>query len=653
MLICPECQHENIENNKFCEKCGTSLTHKNCDQCGEKVPFGMVNCPNCNALSVNIYGSVISQFSQDSLCLPEFFANSEEELETTKPYLDSCLRYRIFQGENNDSTKPVFELEGKQFYRVQVMDCKPLQKSSFDSILARLEGIDRQSLIQAGIPSIAFPYLTLAEFCPTVPELYDAWQNEDTKQEFVVISEPKNWQLLSEVLETRDISFLQILNYFEEMTRLWKELSKLRYCQTLLQINNIGIDEDDTLAFKQLYPDEAENPPELEKLLNIWLSLLPDSKIQETNTILKLLDLLNAGEIENIKGLRSMLQKLSQESQLHSLLQEEKEEDLLLIAPEEELNALSEQFDFDDDHDFDEDDVDDEATLVSGDIDDQPTVVLPMQLLSLMDAGFSDIGTRRSHNEDCFAIDTKVNKQESPQGIKCQGRGLYLVCDGMGGHAAGEVASAMAVQNMKTYFQEHWQEEFPDANLITEAILDTNQKIYNVNLKKGSSGSQRMGTTLVMTLIQGTKVAIAHVGDSRIYKVTRKWGLEQLTTDHSVAQMEIKNGVNFQTAYNRVDAFQLTQALGPRENNYVHPDINIMEVKEDTLFFLCSDGLCDNNLLEDNWQTYLSPLISSKANLNEGLSQIIDLANQINGHDNITGVLIRVKVQPNLDNQRF
>jgi protein phosphatase len=116
--------------------------------------------------------------------------------------------------------------------------------------------------------------------------------------------------------------------------------------------------------------------------------------------------------------------------------------------------------------------------------------------------------------------------------------------------------------------------------------------------------------------------------------------------------MEITKGVDPETAYERMDAFQLTQALGPRDDNFVHPDITFRDIQEDTLFILCSDGLSDNNLLEDHWQNYLSPLISSKTDLSEGLSQIIDLANQVNGHDNITAVLVRVKVQPNLENKK-
>ena len=102
-------------------------------------------------------------------------------------------------------------------------------------------------------------------------------------------------------------------------------------------------------------------------------------------------------------------------------------------------------------------------------------------------------------------------------------------------------------------------------------------------------------------------------------------------------------------AYARPDAYQLTQALGPHDQSYIKPDIRFLDLNEDTLFLLCSDGLSDNELIEAHWQSYLSPLLSSGANLEEGLHKLITLGNQKNGHDNLTGIVIRIKVQPDLE----
>jgi protein phosphatase len=157
-----------------------------------------------------------------------------------------------------------------------------------------------------------------------------------------------------------------------------------------------------------------------------------------------------------------------------------------------------------------------------------------------------------------------------------------------------------------------------------------------------------MGTTLVMALVHGTNVAIAHVGDSRLYRLSRRQGLEQITVDHEVGQREIQRGVEPDTAYARPDAYQLTQALGPRDENFISPDIQFFEVHEDTILLLCSDGLSDHDLLENHWQTHLEPLLRSQAHLEQGVIQLIELANQYNGHDNITAVAIRLRVRPNL-----
>jgi len=188
--------------------------------------------------------------------------------------------------------------------------------------------------------------------------------------------------------------------------------------------------------------------------------------------------------------------------------------------------------------------------------------------------------------------------------------------------------------------------ELPTEQSIKEAIILANQVIYDQNQREGRSGAGRMGTTLVLLLIQETRIAFAHVGDSRLYRLTRKAGLQQLTLDHEVGQREISRGVSPSIAYSRTDAYQLTQALGPRDQYAVSPDIEFIEIHEDTLLLLVSDGLSDNNLLENNWESHLAPLLSSSANLEHGITELIDLANQYNGHDNITIIAVRIKVRP-------
>lgn len=281
-------------------------------------------------------------------------------------------------------------------------------------------------------------------------------------------------------------------------------------------------------------------------------------------------------------------------------------------------------------------------------ISDQITnISLSPPLISWEYAAYTDTGRQRNHNEDYFAIDSKVHKQELPEGAILTKTGLYILCDGMGGHAGGDVASKLAVNTIRKYFQETWTSgELPNQESIKEAVYLANQAIYDLNQQQARSGMGRMGTTLVMLLLEDHQAAIAHVGDSRLYCLTHREGLVQLTIDHEVGQREISRGVEPTIAYGRADAYQLTQALGPRDQDYLHPDVSFLDIHEDMLLLLVSDGLSDNECLENHWQTHLQPLLSYDSDLEMGIQDLIELGNEYNGHDNITAILIRVKVSP-------
>jgi protein phosphatase len=324
-------------------------------------------------------------------------------------------------------------------------------------------------------------------------------------------------------------------------------------------------------------------------------------------------------------------------------------------APESEVFAGDMISDEDLMANFDDDSLDDSLheDVTAGDHDsaigDLPTMALPMQLFRLDEVGHTHVGRQRDHNEDTFFSRTHVTRIDGPKGPKLEAKGLYILCDGMGGHAGGEVASALAVETLAQYFAEHWQAQLPDVATIQGAIAAANQVIFERNDGEGRSGSGRMGTTLVVVLLQDTEAVVAHVGDSRLYGFTRRQGLQQLTVDHEVGQREIQRGVEPAIAYARPDAYQLTQALGPRSSEEVVPSIKTMPIMEDILLLLCSDGLSDNDLLEHHVTTHVEPLLKSRADLDEGVSQLIDLANEHNGHDNITALAIRLKLRPNMD----
>jgi len=493
-----------------------------------------------------------------------------------------------------------------------------------------------------GIPDLAFVYLTLTEHNPTVPELIDAWQDTPSGQEIVIISNNQIFKTLGEYWQENTPDKTTVLKYLQNFSKLWRIFTKLNCRTSLLKVDNLKIDFNETLILERIYQDSENDPPLLRELVETWANLIVDFGEDYESWITDLMSKIESGEIENGKQLRAELDNINQQIEIESLLEED---DLNFLSENEELNTIAESFG------DDESSSESQATEINSDGDDQPTLVLPMRLLSVKEVGLTDIGRRRGHNEDYLAMETRINKSESSKGTYLSAKGLFLVCDGMGGHASGEVACATAVKSLTQYFQQHWGDDLPEEQTIREGILNANETIYSLNKDKGQVGSGRMGTTLTLTLLQDTKAAIAHVGDSRIYRVTRKWGLELLTVDHCVAQGEIKQGVDAEIAYARPDAYQLTQALGPRDNNYINPDIRFLDIKEDTILIMCSLGLYDNNLFEDNWEKIVLPLISSKANLEDGVAHIIDLGNQINGHDNLTCVLVRIKVQPNLDGQ--
>lgn len=259
-------------------------------------------------------------------------------------------------------------------------------------------------------------------------------------------------------------------------------------------------------------------------------------------------------------------------------------------------------------------------------------------------AAITDVGLQRSHNEDTFAIWERRDQQIDPDRDRESVRGLYVLCDGMGGHASGDIASQLATQTLIDFFQSQWLGAIPETDLIRDGILAANRAIYAINDRDHAQGFGRMGTTLVALWLHNTHARIAHVGDSRLYRYTRSHGLEQLTIDHDVAQEAIRSGLSPSRAYRLPNASRLTQAIGPHDETEIEPDIQAVAIEEDTLFLLASDGLTDNDLLDRRDAPPFAPLLDPQTDLDEATTALIDFANRENGHDNTTIILVRVLV---------
>ena len=439
--------------------------------------------------------------------------------------------------------------------------------------------------------------------------------------------------MLLDVLREDKTSPLEILHWFYQMTQLWELLETVNCRQSLLELSNLRLDEDQTLILQRLYTETpllTPQPPEvldltkirengqqaltLKSLGRMWQTLFRESQHTPLDCVVQMLEYLESGNIQTLAQLLSHLQEIAEECH-----QEQPTSSPVLALGNDTKNKS----------------------------DEAPTLVLSVQLSSVEYAAATDVGRQRNHNEDYFGVDSQVHKIELPGNSQVTAQGLYILCDGMGGHAGGEIASELAVKTIRKYFQETWVDtELPRKESIRQAVYLANQAIYELNQEEARSGIGRMGTTLVMLLLQDNQAAIAHVGDSRFYWLTRKQGLEQITIDHEVGQREIARGIEPSVAYGRADAYQLTQALGPRNEDSLHPDVTFFEINEDMLLLLVSDGLSDNDCLETHWPTHVQPLLSSASNLQTGIQNLIELGNEHNGHDNITAILIRVKVRP-------
>ena len=241
--------------------------------------------------------------------------------------------------------------------------------------------------------------------------------------------------------------------------------------------------------------------------------------------------------------------------------------------------------------------------------------------------GVTDEGLVREHNEDYISWDVE--------------KGLVILADGMGGHNAGEVASELAVNSINEALEEVLSPEIKDSGnmdfeeAVGEAVIYANDEI-NKHAKEHPECTG-MGTTIVMALFHNESVILANVGDSRIYRF-RQGELKQVTTDHSLVQEMIDNGyMSEEEALNSSNRNLITRALGIAEE--VNVDVASHDTQEDDIYLLCSDGLSD--MITD--EQIFSVLVKSRDDLERASDDLIELAKQHGGHDNVSVILVALK----------
>ncbi len=232
-------------------------------------------------------------------------------------------------------------------------------------------------------------------------------------------------------------------------------------------------------------------------------------------------------------------------------------------------------------------------------------------------SALTDRGRKRASNEDAFGLSVE--------------HGVYIVCDGMGGAAAGEVASTLAVGEMMQWLTQRPRTSPPPIE-AAEAVAAANEAIYSRSQRNQSLNG--MGTTLVALLVEDRRAWMVNVGDSRGYRL-RNSNLEQVTLDHSLVEEQIRLGQMSQEEALRSPLKNvITRALGTQ--SAVTPDIFEFETEPGDLFLLCSDGL-----VRELSDSVIESLLRLDLTLEEMCSRLVEAANEAGGHDNITCLLVR------------
>ena len=249
--------------------------------------------------------------------------------------------------------------------------------------------------------------------------------------------------------------------------------------------------------------------------------------------------------------------------------------------------------------------------------------------------GRSDVGRVRVSNEDSYGFDLL--------------HGVFVVCDGMGGHAAGEVASKIAVETVLSYFRD--QEPLAanaalanapiGAQMLSDAVSKANENI--LQYAQGHASASGMGTTLVAARFVDGKFTIAHVGDSRIY-LLRGDTLLQLTEDHSLVMEQVRRGImTVEEARQSTAQHIITRALGTEDDS--PPDLAEFPAEPGDTLLLTTDGVLRH--LED---TQIHEILRDAPSLQAACDRLIDLSLDAGGEDNATCILIRVKEERDSNN---
>ena len=447
----------------------------------------------------------------------------------------------------------------------------------------------------AEVPAAFVPYLRLSPLRLHVPQVYDWLSVGGSRRETLVLldhaplsvtidplnkTEPRIQLFPALAQEWQKATPLRQLNWLWQMANLWQPLSSEQVVSSLLDPELLRV-EGSILHLLELRSDSQTGEISLANLGHFWSQWVPSARSEIADHFQQICQQMISGQIHNAE----------------------------ILA--EHLDAAIAQ-------------------------------VTQVQAVQFQIATLTDQGPSRPRNEDaCYPQSGTVEQGTVEAGTVGTGSSfpLVIVCDGIGGHQGGDVASHLAIETVEQHVKSLALKSLDPTTLTIElekAVCAANDQISQRNDDEQRYERQRMGTTLVMGLVRGHELYVTHVGDSRAYWITRS-GCRQITLDDDVASREVRLGYSaYRQALQQPSAGSLVQALGMGASNLLYPTVQRFVLDEDSVFVFCSDGLSDNDRVETIWESEILPLLEGKTDAASVTARLVELANTLNGYDNAT-----------------
>lgn len=453
------------------------------------------------------------------------------------------------------------------------------------------------------IPPVVLPYLHLSGFIQHIPRPYDYLSSAVSGLGVDVLlldaaplamtlpasaSDPIQVKVLPPLSQAwAEGTALQQLNWLRQMALLWPALAEEKVTATLLAPETLRVDQS-LLRVTRLVADPPQ-PPTLANLGHRWQPWVSQAQPVLRDYLGWLTTALSRGQFASASALLAELEQAIQ-------------------------------------------------TLAAG-----------LTVTVEWDAD-TDQGPARDRNEDACFPHRQAQKQVLVGQWQAQeALPLLLVCDGIGGHDHGNVASQIAIHTLTEALQSLVQQRTLSpgtvAQWLKQAMAQVNTNIADRNNGEHRSARARMGTTAVLALVHFPYVSVAHLGDSRAYRVSVRTAY-QITLDDDVASREVRLGYAlYPEATHMTGGGALVQALGINDSAYLYPTVQHFLIDDPCLLLLCSDGLSDYDRVEMLWPHAVAPLVEQTTPLTPAIQTLIQWANQLNGHDNVTVGLMRFTPQ--------